>query len=55
MQCQAQAVNITTNLKVEIYFTLTDFSITIIMMQDWHVDDYTKGRCDMIMGRYLLP
>ena len=54
MQWQTKSVNITTNFKSRIYFTLPDFSTTRIMMQDCHVDDYNKGRFDMIMDRDIL-
>ena len=41
---QAQAGNITTNLKVEIYFTLPEFRAMKIVMWDCYVDDSAKGR-----------
>ena len=46
-----QAGNITTNLKVKIYFNLPENSAPKIVMWDCHVDDSAKGRYDMILGR----
>ena len=54
MQWHMQAGNITTNLKVKIYFTLPPLSVTNVVMQKFHVDDSAKGRYDMIMGQDLL-
>ena len=53
MQWNTQAGNITTNLKVKVYFTLTALSVTIVMTWDCHVDESAKGRYGMILGRYL--
>ena len=54
MQWHTQAVNITNNLKVRIYSTLPEFSVTKIVTWGFHVDDSTKSRYDMILGRYIL-
>ena len=54
MQCHTQTNNITTNLKVQIDFTLPELSEKIIVTCDFHVDDSAKGRYDMILGRYIL-
>ena len=54
MQCHAQAGNITTNLKVEVDFTLPELSTTNILMLKYNVDESAKGRYDMILRRYLL-
>ena len=43
--------NITTNMKVEIDLTSPEFSATKIMTWDCNVDEYAKGRYDMILGR----
>ena len=54
MQWHTQSCNTTTNLKVKIYFTLNDFSMTKIVMWEFHMGDSTKGIYDMLLGRYLL-
>ena len=54
MQWHTQAGNITTNIKVQVDFTLTALSATNIATWDFHVDDFAKGRYDMILGQYLL-
>ena len=54
MQRHTQAVNITTNLKVKVDFTLPSISATNIVTQKCHLDDSAKGRYDMISGQYLL-
>ena len=54
MQWQTQAGNITTNIKVNVDFSFPALSATNVMMCKCHVDDSTKGRYDMILGRYLL-
>ena len=54
IQFHTQAGNITTNIKVEIYFTLPDLSMTKIMMWNFHVYDSTKVRYNMILGRNIL-
>ena len=54
MQWQNKAGNITTNIKVKIYFTLPEFSATEIVAWEYHVDDPTKGRCNIMPVRYLL-
>ena len=53
IQWQTQAGNITTNLKVKFYFTLPALSATNVVMWKYHVDGYTKGRYDMILGSDL--
>ena len=47
-------VNITTNLKVGIYFTLPELIATKIVTWNCHVGDSAKGRYDIILGRYIL-
>ena len=54
MQCHTQAGNITTNLKVKLYFTLPELITAKIVMWNCHVDDSAKGRNDMILGRDIL-
>ena len=54
MQWHIQAGSIITNLKVNIDFTLPEFSATKIVTWNCHVDDSINGRYDMILGRYLL-
>ena len=54
MQWYTQARNVTTNIKVEMDFTLPALSTTNVMTWKFHVDDSAKGRYDMILGRDLL-
>ena len=54
VQRHTQAGNIITNIKVKIYFTLLELRATKIMMWDCRLDYFTKGRYDMILGRYIL-
>ena len=54
MQWNTQAGSITTNVKVKTSFTLPDLSATKTVMWNCHVDDSTKVRYDMILGRYIL-
>ena len=49
-----QAVNITTNLKVKVDLTLSEFSTKKIVMWECHVDDSSKGKCYMILDKYIL-
>ena len=50
VQWKTQTVNINTNLKVNIYFTLTALSATNAVTWKCHVYDSAKGRYDMIFG-----
>ena len=54
MQWHMQAGNITTNIKVQVDFTLPALSATNVVTWDFHVDDFAKGRYDMILGQYLI-
>ena len=54
MQCHTQAGYITTNLKVKVYFASPETSATRIMTWNFHVDDSSKGRYNIILGRDLL-
>ena len=54
MQWHIQAGNITTNIKVEIYFTLTELSTTNVMTWDFYVGESAKGGYAMILVRDRL-
>ena len=54
MQRYTQAVNITTNIKVKVDFTVPSISATNIVTRKCHLDESAKGRYDMISGQYLL-
>ena len=54
IKCHTQAVNINTNRKVELDFTLPEISATKIMTWNCHVYDSAKGGYDIILGRYIL-
>ena len=54
IQYHTQAGNITTNLKVEVDFTLPELSAKTLFTCRYHVDDSTKGRYYMILGRDIL-
>ena len=54
MQWHTKSGNITTNHKVEVDFTLPALSETNVMTWNCHVDDYAKGRYDMILVRDIL-
>ena len=47
-------VNITTNINVKIFSTLNNISAMKIVTWNFHVDDSSKGRYDMILVRNLL-
>ena len=49
-----QARKFTTSKKVNVDFCLPEFSATKIVTWKYHVDKYTNGRYDIILGRYLL-
>ena len=51
---ETQAGKFTTSRKVNLDFFLPEFSATKIMKWKCHVDEYTKGRYYMILGRDLL-
>ena len=50
IQWNTQAGNITTNIKVEVDFTLTTLSTKNIVTWNFHMDDSAKGRYNMILG-----
>ena len=54
MQWNTQAGNITTNLKVGVYFTLPTISATNVLTWKCHVDDSAKGGYDMILWQDIL-
>ena len=54
MQWHTQAGNITTNIKVEMDFNLTELSATNIVPWKFHKDDSGKVRYYIILGRDLL-
>ena len=54
MQWHTQVGNITTNIKVKLYFTVTILSATNVVKWKCHVDASAKGRYGMILGHYLL-
>ena len=54
MKWHTEASNITTNPKVEVYFTLPELRATNAVTWICHVDVSTKGRYDMILVRNIL-
>ena len=54
LQWHTEDGNINTNLKVEVDFTLPELSATNVMTWKYHVDDSSKGRYNMILGKYLF-
>ena len=53
MQCHTQDGNITTNIEVKVDFILPKHIATDIVTWNYHVDESTKGRYDIILGIYL--
>ena len=53
MQWHTQAGNITTNIKVKVYFTLPKLSATKMVTWNCHEDESDKDTYSMILGRYL--
>ena len=51
MQCNKQAVHITTHMKVKINVTLPELSVAKILTCNFHVNVSAKGRYDIILGR----
>ena len=51
---ETQARKFTTSKKANVEFYLPEFSVTKIVTWKCHMDDSTKGRYDMILGRHLL-
>ena len=54
MRWHMQAVNITSDIKVKVYFTLPALSAMNLMTWKCHVDDSAKGRHDIILGQDIL-
>ena len=54
IQWHTQSGNITTNLKVKIYFSLPEITATKTVMWYFHMDDSAKGGHYKIFGKYLL-
>ena len=54
MQWHMQVGNITNNLKFEVYFTSPTLSAMNVVTWKYHVYDSSKGRYDMILGKYIL-
>ena len=54
MQWHTQDRNITTNLKVKVYFALPALIAINVMTWKCHVDDSGKGRYNIILGRDIL-
>ena len=53
-QRNTQADSFTTNIKDEIYCTLTEMIKTKNVTWNCHLDESSKGRYDMILDIYLL-
>ena len=53
IQWNIQAGNITTNLKVQIEFILSEISAKKIVTWTYHMDESNIGRYDMILVIYL--
>ena len=54
MKWHTQGGKINTNLNIKIDLTLSELSATEMLTCDCHVDEYTKGRYDIILGRDIL-
>ena len=54
MQWKMQAGNLTTDQKVKIDFTLPEFGATKIVVWYCYVDNSSKIRYNMILGRVIL-
>ena len=54
VQWNTQVRNITANIKVEIYFTLSTLNANNFVTWNCHVDDSAKGMYNMILGRDTL-
>ena len=54
VQWKIQAVDPITNLKVKIYFTLPEFSLTKVVTWEFHVYNSYKIRYYVIFARYIL-
>ena len=54
IQWRTQARNITTNLRVKVYSTLPALIATNVVTWKFNVDDSSKGKYYMILGRAIL-
>ena len=54
MQWHTQAGKSNTNINVQIYFTPPELSANNVTICNYYMDDSTKGRYDMILGRNIL-
>ena len=54
MKWYTQVGNVTTNLKVKIEFTLFELSTTKLVTCHCHMDNASKGRYNIILGRDIL-
>ena len=54
MQWRISARNTATDFNFKVDSTLTPLSATKVVKWDCHVDESSKGRYDMILGRYLI-
>ena len=54
MKWHTQVGNITTNMRVKIDFTLPGFIVTKIVTCYCHVDEFSKVRYNINLGRYQL-
>ena len=54
IQWHMQTGNIITNIKVEVDFILPELSVKNVVTWKFHVYGSAKGRCYMILGRYIL-
>ena len=50
MQWHTSAGNITTNMRIKVYFTLPALRVTNGVMWKWNVDESAKGIYDTILG-----
>ena len=54
VQWNTQVGNITTDIKVEIYFTLSTINANNFVTWNFHVEDSANGMYNMILGRDTL-
>ena len=54
MQWHIQDDNITTKIEFEVDFALSALIATNFVTWKFHVDEFAKGRYDIMVGQYLL-
>ena len=54
MQWQMKACNVTTNIKVKIYFTFPELGARKHLVWNFHVDEFAKRRYGVVLGRDIL-